>query len=122
MRPIALPVAHEVDAARWVEWRIFRLPGGGTAFVLLHVPLAALLMHGYTHLTNSARGGSLASLLLACAGVGTVAIHGTLLARGRPEFRSASSLSVLAATGLVSLVQLAATVRPTRLGRTADRA
>lgn len=38
-------IVHEIDSAYWKEWQMFRLPGGVTTFLLLHVPLTALVLY-----------------------------------------------------------------------------
>jgi hypothetical protein len=101
----ALLVAHEVDAAHWREWELFRLPGGEGAFVAIHVVLAAAVLWGYGRLAAGAESGLVASIVLAAAGALATAIHGGLLAAGRPEFRTPASLAVLAATGVLSVLQ-----------------
>src|SRR5512138_2206626 len=93
----ALLVVHEIDSAFWREWDLFGLPGGEAGFLALHVPLVAVVVWGYGRVVEGARAGARMSAALAIAGLAAAAIHGTLLARGAPEFRTAPSLLVLAA-------------------------
>jgi hypothetical protein len=41
-----LLINHEIDSAYWKEWRLFKLPGGSTGFLLLHFPLLFLILLG----------------------------------------------------------------------------
>ena len=108
----ALLVVHEVDSAFWREWEVFGLPGGEPGFLLLHLPLLLLVFWGYGEALAGRRSGAWASLALAAAGLVAPAIHFALLAQGRPEFRTAASLAVLAATGLASILLAAAAALP----------
>jgi hypothetical protein len=99
----ALLIVHEIDSAYWQEWRLFGLPGGVQAFVALHLPLVAVVLVGLERLATGHRSGPAFALLLAAAGVLTVAIHGAFLLAGREEFRLPLSLVLLAATLPASL-------------------
>jgi len=107
----ALLVVHEIDSAYWREWDLLGLGGGEAAFLLLHLPLVALVVWGYGRLVEGARAGLVVSVLLAAAGLAAGAIHAAFLAAGHPEFRAPVSLGVLAATVLVSAIQASLTVR-----------
>jgi hypothetical protein len=101
----ALLTVHEIDSAYWREWDLFHLPGGPSAFLALHVALVLLVIWGYGQVLSGSRAGLWMSVALACAGILALLLHGLFLLQGRPEFRTAASLTVLAGTGLVSFVQ-----------------
>ena len=101
----ALLLVHEIDSAYWREWDLLGLPGGEEGFLVVHLPLAALVVWGYGRLVEGARAGALVALLLAGAGLAAAAIHAALLAAGHPEFRAPVSIGILAVTLAVSLVQ-----------------
>ena len=103
-----LLATHEVDSAYWKEWGLFHLPFGLAGFLLLHVVLFALLLWGYEQVVQARRAGVWASLILAASGIFALAAHGVLLLRGGTEFRVPVSILILAATGVVSIAQLAA--------------
>ncbi len=100
-----LLVVHEIDSAFWAEWDLLHLGVGEGGFLLLHLPLVAVVVWGYGRLVEGARSGRVLSVVLAAAGVAAAACHGAFLARGAPEFRAPISLAVLAATLAVSLLQ-----------------
>ncbi len=103
----ALLVAHEIDAAHWREWELLRLPGGEPGFVAVHVALAAVVIWGYGRLVEGRTSGLAVSLALGVAGALGAAIHGGLVAAGRPELRSPVSVAVLAAAAILSVAQAA---------------
>ncbi|MFA9496698.1 MAG: DUF6713 family protein, partial [Candidatus Bathyarchaeota archaeon] len=41
-----LLIVHEIDSAYWEEWKLFGLPGGLQGFLLIHIPLIALILYG----------------------------------------------------------------------------
>ncbi len=41
-----LLIDHEIDSAYWREWELFRLPGGISGFLVLHVPLLFVVLWG----------------------------------------------------------------------------
>ena len=100
-----LLTVHEIDSAYWHEWRLLRLPGGIALFLLLHVPLLALLLAGLVLVEREGDAGLAISLVVSAAGLAAFTLHAALLARGHPEFRAAASLSVLAAILVASLAQ-----------------
>ena len=105
-----LLINHEIDSAYWKEWELFRLPGGITAFLLLHFPILFVVLYGLVLVDRQTIAGLILSLVLSCGGVFAFSIHTYFLRRGREEFRSRISILLLVATLLVSLVQLAITV------------
>jgi hypothetical protein len=110
----AFLIAHEVDSAYWHEWDLFGLSGGIGAFVLVHVPLAVAVLWGFGALQARARAGLWMSAALAAAGLSAGAIHEAFLLSGRPEFRTPVSIAVIAATALLSSVQLWVAARALR--------
>jgi hypothetical protein len=105
-----LLITHEIDSAYWREWELFRLPGGAGGFVLIHLPLVALILYGLALLAQGRPGGLLFSLLLSLCGFLAIGLHGYFLKTGHPEFDTPVSKGILATTGLVSLIQCVLTV------------
>jgi len=106
-----LLTTHEVDSAFWHEWTLFRMPGGIQLFLVLNLVLALVVLFGLRQVVLWQRGAKAFSLVLAAAGVFAFVIHTTFIALGHPEFRTPVSLTILAATLLVSLAQAAVTIR-----------
>lgn len=105
-----LLILHEMDSAYWREWELFRLPGGATGFLLLHFPVLLLVLYGLVLVFQRTTAGLMLSLILGLAGVFAFSIHMYFIRRGRDEFKSAISLSILVAALVVSLVQVAITI------------
>jgi len=105
-----LLINHEIDSAYWKEWDLFGLPGGITGFLILHFPLLFLVMYGLVLVFEHAFAGLIFSLILSLAGMFAFGIHMSSIKRGRDEFRTPISLSILVALLIVSLCQAITTV------------
>jgi hypothetical protein len=112
-------IAHEIDSARWKEWDLFwgvlasqrgPLPEwtGASGFVLLHLPLVALVLWGLVGVVQGATAGLVMSGLLGTCGVVAFTVHTVLIRRGHPEFRTVVSRSLLWGTLVLSIAQLTA--------------
>jgi len=104
-----LLIVHEIDSAYWQEWKLFRLPGGPALFLCLHIPLVLVVLLGLLLLAWGSTAGLVMSGILGLAGIFAFVIHMSFIARGRHEFKTAASISVLCATLIFSLLQLALT-------------
>jgi hypothetical protein len=105
-----LLILHEIDSAYWKEWELFRLPGGITAFLLVHIPILLLVLYGLVLVSQRTFAGLGLSLILGFAGVFAFSIHAYFIRRGRDEFKSPISVAILVATLAVSVLQAAITV------------
>jgi hypothetical protein len=105
-----LLIIHEIDSAYWKEWELFRLPGGINGFLLIHIPLLLIILYGLVLVFQQSFSGLLFSLLLSIGGIFAFAIHTTFISKGREEFKTIVSLSLLATIFVVSLVQGAITI------------
>jgi hypothetical protein len=103
-------IVHEIDSAYWKEWQMFRLPGGVTAFLLLHVLLLAPVLYGLALVDRGASAGYTLSLALSLAGVLAFSIHTYFSRQGRVEFRTPVSQAILWSTLLLSVLQLGVTL------------
>ena len=105
-----LLITHEIDSAYWKEWELFKLPGGSTGFVLLHLPLVFLILWGLVLVFQRSLAGLALSLILSLGGIFAFTIHTMFIKKGRNEFNVPVSLFLLMATLFVSLVQAACTI------------
>ncbi|MFH1081363.1 MAG: DUF6713 family protein [Pseudomonadota bacterium] len=105
-----LLIDHEIDSAYWKEWELFRLPGGITGFLLLHIPLLFVILWGLILIVKQSYWGSVLSLLLCLGGFFAFAAHTYLLRKGRPQFNNPISKCILVAILLVSVIQAAVTL------------
>lgn len=101
-----LLITHEIDSAYWREWEMMRLPGGITGFLAIHLPLAFLILWGLVLIAQGSRLGLLFSFVLAGAGLVAFGVHSYFLVKGRPEFKTLMSMSILTATLVISIIQL----------------
>jgi hypothetical protein len=105
-----LLINHEIDSAYWKEWKLFRLPGGSTGFLLLHFPLLFLILLGLILVYRHSWWGLIFSFALCFGGLFVFTVHTYFLGKGRAEFNKPISKFILVAILLVSLVQLVATL------------
>jgi hypothetical protein len=105
-----LLILHEIDSAYWKEWELFRLPGGVTGFLLVHIPTLLLVLYGLVLVSQRTFAGLGLSLILGFAGLFAFSIHAYFIRRGRDEFKSPISLAILLATFVLSLVQIAISI------------
>ena len=105
-----LLINHEIESAYWKEWRLFRLPGGVTLFLLIHFPLLFIILYGLVELSRESTAGYVFSLITAIAGIFAFCIHTYFIRKGREEFRLPISLFILIMLLLVSMVQAGVTV------------
>lgn len=105
-----LLIVHEIDSGYQEEWKLFRIPGGVSVFLLLHIPLVGLIMYGLIEVSNGTALGSLLSTVVALGGLFAFCIHTYFIRKGNPEFKSVTSQALLYAILVVSLAQLYVTV------------
>ena len=105
-----LLINHEIDSAYWEEWDLFKLRGGVTGFLLMHLPLTFLILYGLILVFQRSWSGLIFSLLLGLGGLFAFIIHLVFIKKGRSEFRTPISLSILVATLVTSLVQMVITL------------
>jgi hypothetical protein len=106
-----LLIIHEIESAYWKEWDLFRLPGGITGFLLIHLPLLFIILWGLVVTFEGSEWTPAFSVLLSLGGIFAFSIHTYFLRKGKSGFDLPISKILLYAILLVSLVQLAFTVR-----------
>jgi hypothetical protein len=105
-----LLIVHEIDSAYRQEWKLFRLPGGISFFLILHLPLVFLILYGLVQVQQESLAGQILSLVLSLAGIFAFSIHTFFSYRGHPEFKTPISIVILMATLGVSVAQLVTTI------------
>jgi len=110
-------ILHEMDSAYWREWEMFKLPGQIGFFLFLHVPLYFAGLYGLVLVSRNSRGGLFCSLALSAAGVLAFILHTIFLKKGRTEFATPASRTILAAALVLSLAQAGLTAALFGAGR-----
>ena len=105
-----LLINHEIDSAYWKEWELFKLPGGITGFLLVHFPLLFFVLYGLILVSRQTFSGMIFSFFLCFGGIFAFSIHTYFLKNGHKEFDKPISKLILAATLIISIVQLIVTI------------
>ncbi|HDS0948670.1 TPA: hypothetical protein QDZ34_000926 [Stenotrophomonas maltophilia] len=90
-------ILHQIDAAFWHEWDMFRVPGGIQGFLIFNLAAVGALLHGYSQVVLAKPSARAYALFCGVVGAGTAAIHVAFAAAGRDEFRLPLSIAALAA-------------------------
>jgi hypothetical protein len=100
-------LTHQIDAAYWREWELFRIPGGLEVFLLLNLPIVLLVLLGARALAvpgQRQRSQLLSWGLVGCGGF-AAAIHAFFLFCGDARFHGSVSIALLVATAMLSPAQ-----------------
>jgi len=97
---------HQIDAAYWHEWELFLLPGGNQLNLLLNLPIVGSVFFAFGLVASRSRHASKAHIYLAALGLLTVVLHTMFFVMGHTQFLQPVSLALLAATGVLSTLQL----------------
>jgi len=108
---LTLLILHEMDSAYWKEWELFRLPGGLAGFLWIHLPLWLAGLYGLVLVERGAAAGLVLSLVVSAGGIFAFAIYHYFLAKGRPEFDTATSRLILWLLLIGGLAQGTLTIR-----------
>jgi hypothetical protein len=105
-----LLIIHEIDSAFWREWELFKLPGGISGFLIMHVPLLFLILYGLVLVSEQSFLGLIVSLILSAGGIFAFCIHTAFIRKGRHEFNTPISRLILSLILGVSTIQAALTI------------
>ena len=93
-----LLILHEIESAYWKEWNLFKLKGGITFFLILHIPILALIFWGILELYIASFIGLILSVVICLGGLFAFAIHTYFIKKGHEEFRLPISQIILVMT------------------------
>ncbi|ELX10015.1 hypothetical protein Jab_2c21020 [Janthinobacterium sp. HH01] len=102
----AVLITHQIDAAYWHEWELFRIPGGNQINLLLNFPIIALVLYAQGQVRAQTGRALRCYQLMVFLGLLTVAIHSAFFAFGAEAFMQPVSIALLAATAILSIGQL----------------
>ncbi|MEN5208045.1 DUF6713 family protein [Stenotrophomonas terrae] len=90
-------IAHQIDAAFWHEWEMFRVPGGIQGFLVFNAVAVGILLHGYQHVVLRTPNARRYALLCGGMGVLTALLHAGFALAGRQEFHLPLSIATIIA-------------------------
>jgi hypothetical protein len=105
-------INHEIDSAYWQEWKLINPDDnkGINGFIILHFPMILLVLLGLVLLYDHKLSGYIISLILSAGGIFAFFFHFYHLRKGKPEFNSMLSKSIILATFVISIFQTILTV------------
>ena len=65
----AVLLVHQLDAACWHEWSLFRMPGGIDLYLVLHVPITLAILSGYGAISGGRASAVTYAWLVAASGL-----------------------------------------------------
>lgn len=106
-------INHEIDSAYWQEWKLINPNDekGIAGFLILHFPMLFVILYGLILVERGTFIGLIISLTLSAGGIFAFFFHFHFIRKGRPEFNSVISKSIIISTFIVSVVQLMLTVK-----------
>lgn len=99
-------MVHEIDSGYWKEWELFKLPGGQSFFMIIHIPLVALILYGLIEVYQKTTAGTVFSIILASAGIIGFCLHTYFLLKGKKQFDVLVSKVLIIAMLISSLTLL----------------
>ena len=90
-------VVHQIDAAYWHEWEMFRVPGGIQGFLVFNAVAVGLLIFGFRALIRGTRLGVPSAMFCAALGILTGVLHAGFAVAGYDEFHLPLSLVAIIA-------------------------
>jgi hypothetical protein len=102
-----LLLLHEIESGYEKEWEIFKLPGGITGFLILHIPIIMLLFYGLIEILNDSAAGQVLGIIAGTGGVIPFIVHKILFKKpdkfNLPVSGAIIYLNLLSGIGLVFL-------------------
>lgn len=108
---LTLLVTHQIDAAYWNEWEMFKLPGGVQFFDIFNFALIPILLFGLRAVVLNQANGYLHSLFASCLGILTFLIHAGFYLYGFHQFNLPVSATIIVACGVFGLLHFLSTIK-----------
>ena len=86
------------------------MKGGITGFIILHIPILALIFLGLVTLFIPSRTGMIISIILCAGGIFAFSIHTYFIKKGKEEFTLPISKILLYLILMLSITQLVITI------------
>jgi hypothetical protein len=106
-------INHEIDSAYWQEWKLIypKLKNGISGFLIIHIPLLFVFLLGLVLVYEHKLYGNIISLILAAGGLFAFFFHFYHLRKGKPEFNTMISKTMIVSTFVLSVFQIYLTIR-----------
>jgi hypothetical protein len=108
---ITLLVSHQIDAAYWKEWEMFRHPGGIQFFDIFNLALIPILLIGLRAVILQQRSGYKHSLFVSFLGILTFIIHSGFYLFGFQQFNLPVSAAIIIGCGAAGIAQFYFTLK-----------
>ena len=99
-----LLICHEIESAYWEEWKLFRLPGGISFFIILHLPVVFLVLLGVKLIGDKNYYGVVIALFVGLAGIIGYLLHRYFIKKGKEGFNLTVSKILLSGMLIVGIV------------------
>jgi hypothetical protein len=103
---LTLLIVHQIDAAYWHEWEMFRLPGGIQVFNVLNIVIFLSVLACFVTVVARKPAGLYCALAIAAVSALVLPIHAGFALAGYAQFHLPVSIAVIVGTFLVSIVQV----------------
>jgi len=106
-------INHEIDSAYWQEWKLInpKEENGINGFLIIHFPMIFAVLYGLVLIENGDLAGLIISLFVGASGIFAFFFHFYHLKKGRPEFNTLISKTIIISTFLISLFQIGLTLK-----------
>ena len=104
-------IGHQIDAAYWHEWEMFKLPGGIQFYNIFNLVLFAILIGCLIPIVERRKVGRYASIAIALCSVIVLPIHSLFALAGFRQFNLPVSILLILGTFFISIVQMVLTLR-----------
>jgi hypothetical protein len=95
-----LLILHEIESAYREEWKILKLPGGISGFLIMHVPVLGLVFWGLIEVVKGSTTGGMISVLIGTGGLAPFLVHKIFVRR--PGYFDGFLSNVLIYSNIVS--------------------
>ena len=108
---LACLIGHQIDAAYWHEWEMFKLPGGIQFYNVFNLILFAILIECLIPIIQRQKIGRYCSIAIAsCSGI-VLPIHSLFALAGFEQFDLPVSILLILATFAISVIQVVLTLK-----------
>jgi hypothetical protein len=105
-------INHEIDSAYWQEWKLINPEekNGINGFLIGHIPILFIILLGLVLIYEDKLSGFIISFLLSAGGLFAFFFHFYHLRKGRQEFNTILSKSLILSAFGVSVIQIILTI------------